>query len=70
MLELWRNRLKRRLKKIAAADLLSEEGMIDIHCRMLPNVDDGPDSLTESLNMACISRCDFPTLILPVLLQR
>jgi protein-tyrosine phosphatase len=26
--------------------------MIDIHCHMLPNVDDGPDSMDESLALA------------------
>ncbi len=26
--------------------------MIDIHCHMLPNIDDGPESLDESLQMA------------------
>jgi protein-tyrosine phosphatase len=26
--------------------------MIDIHCHMLPNIDDGPESLEESLQMA------------------
>ena len=25
---------------------------IDIHCHILPNIDDGASSLTESLNMA------------------
>jgi protein-tyrosine phosphatase len=26
--------------------------MLDLHCHMLPNIDDGPDSLTEALQMA------------------
>lgn len=55
MLKLWRNRHKRRLKNAAAADVYPEDSMIDIHCHMLPNVDDGPDSLAESLNMARMS---------------
>jgi len=29
--------------------------MIDIHCHLLPNIDDGPQSMTESLELATIA---------------
>lgn len=32
--------------------------MIDLHCHLLPDVDDGPDSLEESLAMARMARAD------------
>jgi protein-tyrosine phosphatase len=32
--------------------------MIDLHCHILPNVDDGPESLDESLRMAALAARD------------
>ncbi len=32
--------------------------MIDLHCHILPSMDDGPDSLSESLRMAKIASAD------------
>ncbi len=34
------------------------QNMIDIHCHLLPNVDDGPTSWEESLEMARIASQD------------
>ena len=31
--------------------------MVDIHCHILPNVDDGPIDIEESINMAKIMKC-------------
>jgi protein-tyrosine phosphatase len=55
MLRLWRNRHKGKIKNATAVGAFPEDGLIDIHCHMLPNVDDGPDSLEKSLNMARMS---------------
>jgi protein-tyrosine phosphatase len=32
--------------------------MIDIHCHILPRIDDGPSDISESIEMACIAAAD------------
>jgi len=44
--------------------------MIDIHCHILPNVDDGPESLDETLEMCRIAVADGTTAIVATPHQR
>ncbi len=44
--------------------------MIDIHCHILPNVDDGPESLDETLEMGRIALADGVTTIVATPHQR
>ena len=37
--------------------------MIDIHCHILPGIDDGPEKIEESIEMARIASCDGITKI-------
>lgn len=44
--------------------------MIDIHCHILPNVDDGPETLDETLEMCRIALADGTTTIVATPHQR